>query len=454
MSPKKEKSKEPSAAADQPSDTSDLTELSASSTAADAPTTASTSANLAAPQSLETLTKLVSTLLEKVGDMETHLRKDSPRASAPLSSAPPPQPQSQAETKTEFPSSTPLRRSATLPPHMLMSTTTAEMSHPSRQRFRALSTKRKQMFRDVCSQLGTSIWEIIDGITADDLAGTTGDDDGANQPATAEALDDEADESASPREEKTGDASEAFHTAVRWCKPELIDPYDGDPLALEEWLNSVSDLVRSYEDVPQWEKAVLRAAGTRFKGNAKKWHNSLKTSEIKSIQSFDALAAAMRNQFRPNRAEQRRLARERAWAPTKEDALSYYFDKLLMLRTAFGENQPDAALVHDIVDCLPASFVATLHLPRDDATLDDLRNELVEREHIWRALNPNQQLAGTGLLDRRRPRSHRLQVNQPVLPDRRRKADLFPWPRRTTRRESFQPLMGSPVGTAALRTTK
>ncbi|KAK0519721.1 hypothetical protein OC834_007288 [Tilletia horrida] len=391
MSPKKEKGKEPAAAADQPSDTSELTELSASSTAADAPVAASTGAKLTEPQSLDTLTKLVSTLLEKVGDMETHIRKDSPRASAPEPAASLSQSQSREEITVESPSSTPLRRSATLPPHMTLGSTTAGTTHPSRQRFRALTTKKKQMFRDVCSQLGTSIWDIIEGITADDLAGTVGPDESKHTlDAVDDAGDDEdaADAAESSRETKVLDTSDSFQTAIRWCKPELVDEYHGDPLVLEEWLTGVHDLIRSYEDVPQWERAVLRAAASRLKGNAKKWHNSLKTDEVRAIKTFSDLEIAMRKQFRPNRAEQRRVARERAWKPTEEAAIAYYFDKVLLLRTAFGEEQPEVALVHDIVDCLPASFRATLRMPRDDATLDDLRSELVEREALWRELNP------------------------------------------------------------------
>ncbi|KAK0519706.1 hypothetical protein OC842_007353 [Tilletia horrida] len=94
----------------------------------------------------------------------------------------------------------------------------------------------------------------------------------------------------------------------------------------------------------------------------------------------------MRQAFPLNQAQQRREARELKWEPGRERSAAYYFRKLRAVRQAFGHGQSEEALVTDIRDGLPASFIAMLHLPRIKPRLQNLRQELGKWEPTWREL--------------------------------------------------------------------
>ncbi|KAK0519933.1 hypothetical protein OC842_007274 [Tilletia horrida] len=290
-------------------------------------------------------------------------------------------------------------RSRPPPPHMTGTAATATAtSSPEPPRavkaFRSFSTEEKISFRAMLDRLGTSMEKIIDGIeddavgpaqTASDSSATTGSTPA--RPSVVSTTGISATRAATPSQPATpsSGADSDSGPRVRHCNPKYLPEFKGDALQLEDWISRTRDIVRSDPD-RQWELAVLRAAPMRFDDAAKDWHASLKDDEVNAITTFDQLADAMRLEFPPNRAEQRRLARARAWDPETETSSQYYFSKLRALRSAFGDDQPDPVLVQDIVDGLPATFRGLLRLPPRNPVLADLRFELGDRESIWKEI--------------------------------------------------------------------
>ncbi|KAE8238277.1 hypothetical protein A4X03_0g8877, partial [Tilletia caries] len=169
------------------------------------------------------------------------------------------------------------------------------------------------------------------------------------------------------------------------CRQEFIGEYNGDPYRLEAFLGRVGNVIRTNSD-PQWLPAVLRALPIALRGNAAKWHESLSNKHAKELNSFEKWEVEMRKTFKVNQREQRRSARDRVWVPEAEWVAAYYFDKLRALRQAFGFDQTDDELVTEIKDGFPTSFIAMLRLPRQDATLEQLVDEMGECEPQWRTM--------------------------------------------------------------------
>ncbi|KAE8181626.1 hypothetical protein CF328_g8783, partial [Tilletia controversa] len=192
----------------------------------------------------------------------------------------------------------------------------------------------------------------------------------------------------SPRPE-TSNTSSALVVSTRpmICRTEWIGEYGGEPNELENFLTRIRDLIRSEtqeELIPTWIKAVLRTLPRTFTQNAAVWHQGLSDQEAMRLTSFDAWAAAMRSAFPVNRSQLRRDARSRRWKTTEETSIAYFFDKVRLLRQAFGQDQEDDTLVTDIKDGLPETIIGLLRLPRVGATLAELRFELGDWEPNWR----------------------------------------------------------------------
>ncbi|KAE8184201.1 hypothetical protein CF328_g7934, partial [Tilletia controversa] len=181
------------------------------------------------------------------------------------------------------------------------------------------------------------------------------------------------------------DSSESPLRLPAICRQEFIGEYSGDPYRLEAFLSRVSNLIRTNKD-PQWLPAVLRALPIALRGNAAKWHESLSNDRAKALDSYEKWEAEMRKTFKVNQSQQRQLARDRVWVPAAEWIAAYYFDKLRALRQAFGFHQTDDELVTEIKDGFPTSFTAMLRLPRQDATLEQLVDEMGECEPQWRTM--------------------------------------------------------------------
>ncbi|KAE8224221.1 hypothetical protein CF326_g8070 [Tilletia indica] len=170
------------------------------------------------------------------------------------------------------------------------------------------------------------------------------------------------------------------------CKQEFLGKFAGDPSRLEAFLIRVRDVIRSDRESPAWLAAVLRALPIALTDDAAIWHEGLSDPEAAELTSFEAWAKSMRAAFPVNEPMQRREARERRWLPSKETASAYQFVKIRLLRQAYGFDQPDHALVTDIIDGFPTSFAAMLHMPRTKPTLQDLRDQIGEWEHRWREM--------------------------------------------------------------------
>ncbi|KAE8240668.1 hypothetical protein A4X13_0g7661 [Tilletia indica] len=321
---------------------------------------------------------------ERLDDMDGRLQKvEAPDETAEVvrveqvASASP----TRAEASSQPLHSTPSTRSNVLPPHLTSKDATRVVAKdPPRARevFRTLSTPHKDIFRSALERMGSTIWEFLDMVPdeaiPDLLTSSGGNEDAVDTGRTGV---------------ESGDISLTSPSAprIRICKPEYLPEYGGDPYKLDKFLTRVHDLIRNDPD-PAWESAVLHALPVKFVDDAEEWHSGLSNEENKAIVSFDDLEEAMRLQFPMNRAEQRRLARERKWSPTVENAGTYYFAKLRVLRSAFGKNQPDAVLAQDIVDGLPATFRALIRLPRTNVRLIDLRAEIGDWEPTWREMHP------------------------------------------------------------------
>ncbi|KAE8244980.1 hypothetical protein A4X13_0g6141 [Tilletia indica] len=168
------------------------------------------------------------------------------------------------------------------------------------------------------------------------------------------------------------------------CKQEFLGTYAGDPSRLEAFLSRVRDVLRSDSSSSAWTAAVLRALPIALRDNAAVWHEGLSDDEAATLTTFENWAAAMRSAFPINESRQRREARERKWNPAKELVAAYYFQKIRLLRQAYGSDQTEKALVTDIRDGFPTSFITMLRLTRKNPTLQELRDEMSEWEPHWR----------------------------------------------------------------------
>ncbi|KAE8263075.1 hypothetical protein A4X09_0g7322 [Tilletia walkeri] len=322
---------------------------------------------------------------ERLDDMDSRLQKiegpEEPAEVARVATVAATSSPTRAEASSQPIHSTPSPRSTALPPHLSSKRpprVVAKDPPRARKVFRALSTPHKDVFRSALERMGSTIWEFLDmvpeEILPDLLTASGGNDEVVDTGRTVV---------------DSGDTSLSASSSLRFrvCKPEYLPEYDGDPYKLDKFLTRVHDLIRNDPD-PAWERAVLHALPVKFVDDAEEWHSGLSNEEVKATASFDDLERAMRVQFPMNRAEQRRLARERKWSPTVENAGTYYFAKLRVLRSAFGKNQSDAVLVQDIVNGLPATFRALIRLPRSNARLIDLRAEIGDWEPTWREMHP------------------------------------------------------------------
>ncbi|KAK0519985.1 hypothetical protein OC834_007193 [Tilletia horrida] len=182
-------------------------------------------------------------------------------------------------------------------------------------------------------------------------------------------------------------AATAAQTATRplFCKAETLGSFDGDPSKLESFISRVHDIGR--KRIPGWSEAVLAAVPDALTGHAAKWHASLTKQEVESVNSLDDLFAVMRRAFPINRAQLRTDARQRKWNPKTESAMNYFYDKVLLLRQAFGDTYAEMALAQDVADGLEASMRAYVRLPPENPTLQTLQDALAEWEPVWREVH-------------------------------------------------------------------
>ncbi|KAE8182187.1 hypothetical protein CF328_g8592 [Tilletia controversa] len=157
----------------------------------------------------------------------------------------------------------------------------------------------------------------------------------------------------------------AISGKVPHCRPEFLGTFDGNADELEVFLAQVNDVARSDPD-PAWMMAVLRTLPIVMVGDAKAWHTGLTNEEAAEMTTLASWMEAMRESFPVNQTLQRQQARDRKWRPEAEGASAYYFIKLRLLRAAHGQDQSDRYLTNEILDGLPATFLAAPPLTRSN----------------------------------------------------------------------------------------
>ncbi|KAE8181668.1 hypothetical protein CF336_g8835 [Tilletia laevis] len=133
---------------------------------------------------------------------------------------------------------------------------------------------------------------------------------------------------------------------VPHCKPEYLGDFNGDPNELEDFISLVHGIARSDPD-PAWRMAVVRTLPLVLEKNARVWYTGLSDMEAAEMSTLTLLFDRMREAFPVNPYDQRRQARTRAWVPEDENASTYYFYKLRLLRSAYGSDYSEPNLAHD-----------------------------------------------------------------------------------------------------------
>ncbi|KAE8236409.1 hypothetical protein A4X13_0g9162 [Tilletia indica] len=167
------------------------------------------------------------------------------------------------------------------------------------------------------------------------------------------------------------------------CKKEVLGEFDGDPGKLEHFLGRVLAITNSNKD-QCWESAVVCALPQCFVGDAQVWHIGLSKAETDRLTTVDEWCKTMRRRFPVNKIEQRKEAHARKWETTTETAMTYYFKKVQLFRSAYGEVFSDEAIAQELIAALPASMRSLIRLPQASVTLEEVQDALCEWEPTWR----------------------------------------------------------------------
>ncbi|KAE8211665.1 hypothetical protein CF327_g4612, partial [Tilletia walkeri] len=167
----------------------------------------------------------------------------------------------------------------------------------------------------------------------------------------------------SSAEETPTSPSTTTSTTSLTCKKDVLGEFDGDPSRLEHFLSHVRNIVRS-DERPAWEVAVVRVLPQSLKGDADLWHSGLSDEEARDMNTLQKWSRALRSAFPMNKHDQRQQARDRVWHPSSETALTYYIAKVQLVRHAYGDLYPDAAIAQEVIAGLPATMRVILRLPQ------------------------------------------------------------------------------------------
>ncbi|CAD6888963.1 unnamed protein product [Tilletia laevis] len=171
------------------------------------------------------------------------------------------------------------------------------------------------------------------------------------------------------------------------CKTDELPKFDGNARNLDRFISRVSDLVRSNPD-RAWDIAVKSALPRVFTGAAAAWHETLPTEVVVGHQSVADVFEALRKAFPSNLGTLRKEAHSRVWEPTKEWSTTYAYDKLALIRHAYGRTSADRLPIEiaEILDGLVDTIKPMVRLS-PSPTMDELQRELVQWEPIWRAIH-------------------------------------------------------------------
>ncbi|KAE8184391.1 hypothetical protein CF336_g7820, partial [Tilletia laevis] len=172
------------------------------------------------------------------------------------------------------------------------------------------------------------------------------------------------------------------------CKTDNFGPgFDGKPSELEAFLSRIRDVARS-DHRDAWQSAVFRALPLVLKGDAAAWHESLPDAESDALTSVSLWIETLRLAFPVNISALGTEAHDRAWRPALESASEYYYQKLRLLRHAWGFDSSEERLVADIRTGFSPIFRVMLHVPNKGATLDTLRLQIAAYEPEWELMYP------------------------------------------------------------------
>ncbi|KAE8185516.1 hypothetical protein CF328_g7525 [Tilletia controversa] len=170
--------------------------------------------------------------------------------------------------------------------------------------------------------------------------------------------------------------------------PDNFGPgFDGKPSELEAFLSRIRDVARS-DHRDAWQSAVFRALPLVLKGDAAAWHESLPDAESDALTSVSLWIETLRLAFPVNISALGTEAHDRAWRPALESASEYYYQKLRLLRHAWGFDSSEERLVADIRTGFSPIFRVMLHVPNKGATLDTLRLQIAAYEPEWELMYP------------------------------------------------------------------
>ncbi|KAE8228450.1 hypothetical protein CF326_g6616 [Tilletia indica] len=167
------------------------------------------------------------------------------------------------------------------------------------------------------------------------------------------------------------------------CKKEVLGEFDGDPCKLEHFLGRVVAITNSNKD-QCWESAVVCALPQCLVGDAQVWHIGLTRAETDKLTTVDAWCRMMRRRFPVNAIEQRKQAHARKWDTRSETSMTYYFKKVQLFRSAYGDVFSDEAIAQELIAALPASMRALIRLPQSGVALEEVQDALCEWEPTWR----------------------------------------------------------------------
>ncbi|KAE8223477.1 hypothetical protein CF319_g3496 [Tilletia indica] len=170
---------------------------------------------------------------------------------------------------------------------------------------------------------------------------------------------------------------------VLLCNPKHLGEFHGDPATLEDFIGRVHDIARMNPS-RTWELAVRAAIPAALQDSAANWHKGLTDPEIRSMASLSDYFKAMRKAFPVNRSALRKLAQGRKWDPHRETAMAYSFDKVKLLRQLYGRDADESNIVWETLEGLVPTLRATIRLPRNNFTVEELRIELGDQEATWR----------------------------------------------------------------------
>ncbi|KAE8228140.1 hypothetical protein CF326_g6938 [Tilletia indica] len=342
-----------------------------------------------------------SKLQERLESLE---KRDSPSPStpAPTTSTPAPKGKGRAtplevsrpSAEVATPATEAIR--STIPPHLLL-----DEEDPV-DTFARMPTGEKDTFRVLLRRFGINVKTFIDIMQERSAPSSS-----PNMPAVAsQPLTKSATEPIPPRtstpipsrvtvagstpEPSTVDTTSPSAVSqitgrVPHCKPEYLGTFNGNPSELEDFISQVHAVGRSVPD-PAWKTAVVRTLPLVMEKDARVWHTGLSDTEAAEMTTLTAWFDRMREAFPVNPYEQRKQARTRAWIPMDESASAYYFYKLRLLRSAYGKDHSEKNLAIDVLDGLPVTFRVMLRLPRQGVTLQDIRQEISDREPMFREL--------------------------------------------------------------------